>query len=239
MLLNTTLDSYIMYNEISIRYPIPIPTEHEPTSTTRSQPGKGGLFVVLKSKFLAKIKILYSDPRSPVRILTFITLFQSHYPKADRTGIETNGSEGPTGAEGRNTMPRNRTPLTGQQEMFIRMSAQAKSREEILKAVFDLDLNTDDLKTIHNADCKMSRWRKLPEFESIWKDEVKQILYGCTAEAVQVIKGQLRSDMGWLQNKAANDLLNYGKQQIYGDEERTVHVQIEGLPEIGSPEEEE
>lgn len=132
-------------------------------------------------------------------------------------------------------MPKNRQPLTGQQELFIRMSAQAKSREEILKAVFNLDLNTDDLKTIHNADCKMSRWRKLPEFESIWKDEVKQILYGCTAEAVQVIKGQLRSDMGWLQNKAANDLLNYGKQQIYGDEERTVHVQIEGMPDIGSP----
>lgn len=135
-------------------------------------------------------------------------------------------------------MPKNRQPLTGQQELFIRMSAQAKSREEILKAVFDLNLATDDEKTIHNADCKMSRWRKLPEFESIWKDEVKQILYGCTAEAVQVIKGQLRSDQGWLQNKAANDLLNYGKQQIYGDEERTVHVQIEGMPDIGSPEEE-
>ena len=66
----------------------------------------------------------------------------------------------------------------------------------------------------------------------------KQILYGCTAEAVQVIKGQLRSDQGWLQNKAANDLLNYGKAQIFGDEERTVHVQIDGLPDIGSPDEE-
>jgi hypothetical protein len=135
-------------------------------------------------------------------------------------------------------MPKNRQPFNAQQELFIRMSAQAKSREEILQAVFGLDLKTDDEKTIHNADCKMSRWRKLPEFETVWKDEVKQILYGCTAEAVQVIKGQLRSDQGWLQNKAANDLLNYGKQQIYGDEERTVHVQIEGLPDIGSPDDE-
>ena len=99
-------------------------------------------------------------------------------------------------------------PLTSDQERFVRMSAQGKSRPEILKAVFGLDIETD---------------------------EVKQILYGCTAEAVQVIKGQLRSDQGWLQNKAANDLLNYGKGQIYGDEERTVHVQIEGLPDIGSP----
>lgn len=134
-------------------------------------------------------------------------------------------------------MPKNRQPLTGPQEMFIRMSAQGKTRPEILKAVFDLDIETADDRTINNADAKMSRWRKLPEFESIWKDEVKNILYGCTAEAIQVIKGQLREDIPWLKNKAANDLLNYGKQQIYGDEEKAVHVKIEGMPEIGSPEE--
>lgn len=126
-------------------------------------------------------------------------------------------------------------PLTSDQERFVRMSAQGKSRPEILKAVFGLDIETASENEIHAADNKMSRWRKHPDFEATWKDEVKQILYGCTAEAVQVIKGQLRSDQGWLQNKAANDLLNYGKGQIYGDEERTVHVQIEGLPDIGSP----
>ena len=132
-------------------------------------------------------------------------------------------------------MPKAKQPLTADQERFIRMSAQGKSRTEILKAVFNLDIATAPENEIHNADNKMSRWRKLPEFEPIWKEEVKQILYGCTAEAVQVIKGQLRSDQGWLQNKAANDLLNYGKGQIYGDEERTVHVQIDGLPDIGTP----
>jgi len=136
-------------------------------------------------------------------------------------------------------MPKAKQPLNADQERFIRMSAQGKSRAEILKAIFNLDIESSPDNEIHNADNKMSRWRKLPEFESIWKDEVKQILYGCTAEAVQVIKGQLRSDQGWLQNKAANDLLNYGKGQIYGDEERTVHVQIDGLPDIGSPDDSE
>lgn len=135
-------------------------------------------------------------------------------------------------------MPKNKQPLTAKQELFIRMSAQGKSRAEILKAVYDIDIETADYRTINNADAQMCRWRKLPEFESVWKDEVKSILYGCTAEAVQVIKGQLRGDIPWLQNKAANDLLNYGKSQIYGDEERTVHVQIEGMPDIGSPEDE-
>lgn len=136
-------------------------------------------------------------------------------------------------------MPKARQPLNAKQELFIRMTARAESRKDIMKAVFDLDIDTAPANEIHNADCKMSRWRSLPEFEGIWKDEVKQVLYGCTSEAVKVIKKQLRSDdVPWLQNKAANDLLNYGKTQIYGDEERTVHVQIEGLPDIGSPEEE-
>ena len=136
-------------------------------------------------------------------------------------------------------MPKAKQPMTGDMEKFVRLSAQGKTRPEILKAVFGLDVATSPANEIANADNKMSRWRKHPDFEATWKDEVRQVLYGCTAEAVQVIKGQLRSDQGWLQNKAANDLLNYGKSQIYGDEEKTVHVQIEGLPDIGSPDDQE
>ena len=143
------------------------------------------------------------------------------------------------GRRGGETMPKAKQPLTADQELFVRMSAQGCSRPEILKAVFGIDLDTTPANEVKNADNKMSRWRKHPDFEAVWKDEVKNILYGCTAEAVKVIKGQLRNkDVPWLQNKAANDLLNYGKGQIYGDEERTVHVQIEGLPDIGSPDDE-
>lgn len=123
--------------------------------------------------------------------------------------------------------------------MFIRMSAQGRSRAEIFKAVFETDISTADKKLIGAIDSKMTRWRKLPEYEAIWKDEVKSILYGCTAEAIQTIKAQLKAgEQPWLQNKAANDLLAYGKQQIYGDEERAIHVQIEGMPDLGSPDDE-
>lgn len=135
-------------------------------------------------------------------------------------------------------MPKAKQPLTSDQEQFVRMSAQGCSRAEILKAVFDLDLDTAPANLVKNADNKMSRWRKHPDFEAVWKDEVKSILYGCTSEAIKTIKKQMREKDDWLQNKAANDLLNYGKGQIFGDEERTVHVQIEGLPDIGSPEDE-
>ena len=133
-------------------------------------------------------------------------------------------------------MPKNKQPLTGQQELFIRLSAQGRTRPEILEKVFHIDPSTMTKDELGKYDVKMSRWRKLPEFESVWKDEVKAILYGCTAEAIRTIKKQMREKDDWLQNKAANDLMNYGKSQSYGDEEKAVHVKIEGMPEIGSPE---
>jgi hypothetical protein len=157
-----------------------------------------------------------------------------------RNSVNTSKREAPTGAERRNRMPKARQPLNAKQELFIRMTARAESRKDIMKAVFDLDIDTAPANEIHNADCKMSRWRSLPEFEGIWKDEIKKVLYAYSGEAMKVIGQQMRSkDIPWLQNKAANDLLNYGKGQIYGDEERTVHVQIEGLPDIGSPDDQE
>ena len=134
-------------------------------------------------------------------------------------------------------MPKNRQPLTAEQERFIRLSAQGKTRPEILMEIFGVDASKMTKDELGKYDMKMCRWRKLPEFESIWKDEVRSILYGCTSEAIQTIRKQMREKDDWLQNKAANDLLNYGKGQIYGDEERTVHVQIEGMPDIGSPDE--
>ena len=132
-------------------------------------------------------------------------------------------------------MPKDKQPMTAQQELFTRMSAQGKSRAEIMKEVFNLDVGTASQNELHAADNKMSRWRKHPDFENTWKDEIRAILYGCTSEAIQTIRKQMREKDDWLQNKAANDLLNYGKQQIYGDEEKTVHVQIDGMPDIGSP----
>ena len=137
-------------------------------------------------------------------------------------------------------MARPRQPLNAKQELFIRMSARAESRRDILKAVFDLDIDTSPENEIHNADCKMSRWRSLPEYDSIWKDEVKKVLYAYSGEAMKIIGQQMRgADQPWLQNKAANDLLNFGKSQLYGEEERAIHVKIDGMPDLGSPDDSE
>lgn len=136
-------------------------------------------------------------------------------------------------------MPRPKQPMNAKQELFTRMTARGESRKDILKAVFDLDVQTATEAQVHAADGRMHRWRRHPDFEKIWKDEVRSILFHCTSEAVNVIKGQMRdTKVPWLQNKAANDVLQYGKAQIFGDEDKQITVKVEGMPDIGSPDDE-
>lgn len=109
-----------------------------------------------------------------------------------------------------------------------------------MKEVFGIDLDTSPENDIHNADAKMSRWRKRPEFETVWKDEIRNILIASTGRAYRRLNAQIDADdQPWLANKAANDVLNHGKQMIFGADENTVTVHVAGMPEIGSPDQPE
>lgn len=137
-------------------------------------------------------------------------------------------------------MPQPVQPLNVNQVRFIRMSARGCSRAEILKECFGVDIETATEREIHRADSKMSRIRKRPEYMEIWRDEIRQVLVGATADAVRVLKGQIRDEkQPWLANKAANDVINHGRSMVFGAEENTVNVRIEGLPDIGSPDSED
>ncbi len=133
-------------------------------------------------------------------------------------------------------MPERGSPkATTKQEMFVRMEAQGEGRPEILQQVFGLDVKTADPKTIHNADATMTRWRKKPWYEDIWKDEVRKISFAISSEAIKKIKSQIKDDNGWLANKAANDSLTFAKPLIWGEDEKALNIKIEGMPELGSP----
>lgn len=135
-------------------------------------------------------------------------------------------------------MSRTLDKMTAQMELFIRMEARGYSRAEILKTVFDLDVETSPEKEIHNADSKMSRWRKREDVQAVWDEEVRLVLRKCLPRAVNKISEQIDSKEGWLANKAANDAINLAKStSIFQTEDNSVTVRIEGMPELGSPEE--
>ena len=119
-------------------------------------------------------------------------------------------------------------------DKFIRMEANGATRQEKLKEVFGIE-SMDDPR-VHAADLKMSRWRKHPMFDTIWKDEVRNQDYGDFVTARQVLRKSMKQKKyGWLAMNASVNVLNQTNKRIFGSDENTVTVNIQGMPDIGSP----
>lgn len=125
--------------------------------------------------------------------------------------------------------------MTAQIEKFIRMEARGEDHETVLREVFGPDYVTDSVKK-HAAESKMTRWRHRPDFQAIWDDEIRAVVKLCIPGAVKRIRRQVDDENGWIANKASNDVINLAKTTgIFQTDEKAINVKIEGLPELGSP----
>ena len=116
------------------------------------------------------------------------------------------------------------------------MEANSASRAEKMRQIFGIDLETASEKEIHNADCKMSRWRKHPMFDQAWKEEQKRWCYEDFTLAMSVFRKGMKQDKdGWLAMNSAVNALSNANKRLFHDEDQSVTVKIEGLPDIGSP----
>ena len=127
--------------------------------------------------------------------------------------------------------------FTPEMKEWMQYVVRNASRQEILEKVFHVaseDLGKEEV--VHKYDCKMSRWRQHPDYHKEWMAAFKSSWSGILAEAMSVVQEGLHDDsLPWRKTQHANLALAYGTKLIVGEEERTVHVQIEGMPDIGSP----
>ena len=82
---------------------------------------------------------------------------------------------------------------------------------------------------------KLTRIRKNPKFQEYYKSLVTEWSVHNLGKALTKLSEQIDSDQAWLANKAANDVLQRAQKMVMGEDENTVHVKIEGMPEIGVP----
>lgn len=129
-------------------------------------------------------------------------------------------------------------PMTAQIENFIRAEARGESHADILEKYFDLPPGSD-IKLIKCAEQKMCRWRKRPDFKPIWDDELSACVRRRVPGAIKRINAQIDNENDWVANKAANDYIALAKSLgVIKSEETALKVQIEGMPDLGSPEDE-
>lgn len=136
-------------------------------------------------------------------------------------------------------MPRPKpTKLNAIQERFVRMEANGWTSREIIKELWGLE-EKDDPKTFHNKECMLSNWRKIPAYMDTWKDEISKVSVKLMNKGLGKILHQMDSSTEWLANKAANDGVNFAKDRIFRDEDRALTVHIAGMPELGSPDQDD
>ena len=136
-------------------------------------------------------------------------------------------------------MARPLAPMTARIENFIRMEARGETSDTILREIFHIDPETADDKTKQNCYQQMYRWRHRPDADAIWQDELKAVVRRCVPNAANRIRNQIDSNTEWLANKAANDVITLaGRIGVIKNEETALKVEISGLTDIGSPDDE-
>jgi len=98
----------------------------------------------------------------------------------------------------------------------------------------------DKKKWINNRRRRLWTLRNDPKFKEYYQSIVTEWKVHNVGPALNALTGQLSQTKDlWLQNKAANDVLNHAKEFHTTDEENTVTVRFEGMPELGEPTAEE
>ena len=125
-------------------------------------------------------------------------------------------------------------PMTARMENVIRSIARGDPHEKTLE-YFGLPPDADK-KARHNAESRISDWRKRPDFKPIWDDELAARVMRRVPGAIDRIDQQIDNSNDWVANKAANDFLGLAKSLgVIKSEETAVKVQIEGMPDLGAP----
>jgi hypothetical protein len=152
--------------------------------------------------------------------------------------IKSSAKEAPCrGPERRcSNVPRKKNPyLTAEQEQFVRMEANGLTSPEIIMELWGMK-REDDPNEYHNLECKLSRWRKHPQYEAVWREEVRNQDFGDYSEARKTLRKAMRNEKdNWLAMQSAVNILNNSGKRIFGAEENTVTVNIQGMPDLGSP----
>ena len=126
--------------------------------------------------------------------------------------------------------------MTGWEIDVAQMVFQGKTDKEIAIKVLKADPN--------NSAEVSSRVRRIKnllmsdKFQAYYKSMITEWTVHNVGRALTKLSEQIDHDQPWLANKAANDILQRIPKSMLNDEdENTVVVKVEGMPELGTPEE--
>lgn len=122
--------------------------------------------------------------------------------------------------------------LQGWQMNAADMMFRGFTDEEICKELWNTG---DDERKIRNGKSRLRNLRKNEVFQDFYRSIINEWSMHHVGKAFLTIAKQMDNENPWLANKAANDVITQSKPLITGDEDNSVVIKVEGMPDIGTP----
>ena len=120
----------------------------------------------------------------------------------------------------------------------VRCIFEGMSYKEAAIAVWKLDPKDPEyeskLKKCHQ---KILLWKDEDEFDRCYKEMCKQEALPRYSRAMALFDKQMDNKNPWVAQGAARELANRYGPTIMGEEQNTITVKVEGMPDLGEPEE--
>ena len=122
--------------------------------------------------------------------------------------------------------------LLGWQINVADMMFRGFSDTQIAKELWPEKTSDKEIKSACN---RIRMLRRTDKFQEYYRTLVTEWSAHHVGKALNKLVEQIDSDQAWLANKAANDVIQHSKQMMTGMDDGTVVVKVEGMPELGTP----
>lgn len=132
---------------------------------------------------------------------------------------------------------------TTQQAMAMRLISEGHSITDVAKCCFNCVTDDGhqalDEKKLRKAKATIRKWMQDPKVQACYRAIVYQDAMPAYGKAFRRIQEQIDNPNAWLANKAANDVLTRFGPAVMGEEDKQIIVQVQGMPELGEPAEDD
>lgn len=131
--------------------------------------------------------------------------------------------------------------VTRLQVQALRLFAEGNTARDVARLLFDnrSDDNPaalDDKKLARNT-ARVLKWKREPAFVAAYREILREYALEDYGRSMQRLRLQVDDGNAWLANKAANDVLARVAPVVLGEEDKQIVVKVEGMPALGTPEE--
>lgn len=127
--------------------------------------------------------------------------------------------------------------ISAKELQICRMYLEGAKEKEIMLCVYGVGEDATDTER-RKARNKLRDVIRNPKVQECYRAMLRERAMPATGAAMNKLMEQLDDKSGWLANKAANDVLNKFWPVMMGEEDHSIVVKVEGMPQLGTPDEE-